>query len=230
MRIRPTWRAMNEAGTEPSTGGEPAAPATPPADTSAAPQDWTQSIDEGLREYVAKKGFKDPAEAVKALQENESRYAVPESVEGYELPVPEGADGEFAKQAAGWMHEAGIPVDAAKVLAQKWNEHYVQAQKDYEQQRQQQDEADLATLKKEWGGQYEANNELGRRAFKAFPRLAGVAEVISQAKGSAETLRIFQEIGKHLGEGSLAPDASANNQSAAPDPLGDMAKRMYPNM
>ena len=46
----------------------------------------------------------------------------PDAPEGYELPVPEGDDGAFAKQASGWMHEAGLSKDQAAKLAVKWNE------------------------------------------------------------------------------------------------------------
>lgn len=233
MRIKHQWPLMQEAGTEGATAGDQgAAPeAQSQEEVQKVTQDWRQSIDQGLHEYIEKKGFQSPDDAIKALQEAEGKHAVPETADEYELPVPEGQDGEFAKAAAGWMHEAGIPVEAAKALAGKWNEYQEAAQKQYEQQRAQQDEADVAALKKEWGKQYDANIELGRRAFRTFAGDQEMVEKISQALGSAETLRLFHRIGKNLGEGSLTPDEpSSEKPSAAPDPLGDMAKRMYPNM
>lgn len=247
MKIKQFWRVMSEelggdppagagggGGEPPTSTGQEGGIAQPPA-TDATP-DWAKSIDQGLQEYAQKKGFKEPGEALKALQEMEGKNAVPDSVDGYELPVPEGDNGEFAKQAAGWMHEAGIPAEAAKALAGKWNQHVADMQKSFDTQRQQQDETDVSTLKKEWGGQYDANTELGRRAVRTFvgqgDEAADVVEKLSQALGSAETLRLFHRIGKHLGEGSLSPDGGSSDKhtGANKDPLGDMAARMYPDM
>src|SRR5690606_13670120 len=112
-------------------------------------------------------GFKDAAEAAKALQDLEGKTAIPESPDAYALPVPDGQGKEFATEAAKWMLEAGIPVAQAQTLATKWNEYAVAQQQAADQARQQQDEADTDALKKEWGGQYDANIELGRRAVRS---------------------------------------------------------------
>lgn len=132
---------------------------------------------------------------------------VPDTAEGYELPLPEGADGEFAKTAAEWFKEEGIPKGQAQKLAEKWNEYaakYQQQQAEAEQaaaaQRAEQDKADQASLKKEWGDKYDANVELGRRAVRQFEVSADVLSAIEEKVGYAGLLKMFSKIGAGLGE------------------------------
>lgn len=223
-------------------GGAPADVATPPAapangaaqpaaPASATPA-WHDSIeDAGLKAFIQGKGFKDAAEAAKALQDMEGKIAVPESADAYALPVPEGQDKAFAGEAAKWMHEAGIPVAQAQALAEKWNAYAAAQQQAADVARQQQSEADLATLRQEWGQQFDANAELGRRAVRTFGVEADAVEKISQALGDAETLRLFARIGKHLGEGTLIPEGGDRGGAATPaDPEAARAARMFPSM
>ena len=51
----------------------------------------------------------------------------PETPEGYELPLPEGDDGAFAKEMAPILHKHGVTAAQAKGLADDWNA-MVQAQ------------------------------------------------------------------------------------------------------
>ena len=207
-------------------GGGGATPVTPPAQTQTTAPAWHESIqDEGLRQFIQGKGFKDAGEAAKALHELEGKTAVPESPDAYKLPVPDGQDAKFAQQVAGWMHKAGIPAAQAQALAEQWNAYQADQQQAAELARQQQGEADVAALKKEWGGQFEANAELGRRAVRTFGIDAGALEKISGALGDAETLRLFQRIGKHLGEGTLTPGAAGGSDQ----PTQSIADRWYPS-
>lgn len=234
-------RLFQEAGDGAAAGGGGAATAANADGTPAAGADgqqtqatapaWHESIqDEGLKAFIAGKGFKDAGEAAKALQEAEGKTVVPESPDAYKLPVPEGQDGAFAQQAAAWMHEAGVPVAQAQALAEKWNAYQADLQQQADVARQQRDEADVATLRKEWGGQYDANVELGRRAVRSFvgqgEDAAAHLEKIETALGAAETFRLFHRIGKHLGEGTLAP-ASAAAPGGGADSLADL---LYPSM
>lgn len=233
----------NEAAADtPPAGGAPAAetPATPPAATPAvspgadsqvtAPA-WHESIqDAGLKAFIEGKGFKDAGEAVKALQDLEDQTAKPESADAYKLPVPEGQDGAFATEAAKWMHEAGIPVAQAQALATKWNEYQAGQAAAADLARQQQGEADVAALRKEWGGQYDANVELGKRAVRTFGADEQTLEKISKALGDGETLRLFHRIGKHLGEGTLIPAGGERGATTPANPETARAARMFPSM
>lgn len=230
------------AADTPPAGGAPAAeaPATPPAATPAvspgadsqvtAPA-WHESIqDAGLKAFIEGKGFKDAGEAVKALQDLEGQTAKPESADAYKLPVPEGQDGAFATEAAKWMHEAGIPVAQAQALATKWNEYQADQAEAADKARQQQGEADVAALRKEWGGQYDANVELGKRAVRTFGADEQTLEKISKALGDGETLRLFHRIGKHLGEGTLIPAGGERGATTPANPETARAARMFPSM
>lgn len=229
------------AGDTPPAGGESAAippasaaaPATPPADSQVTAPAWHESIeDAGLKAFIEGKGFKDAGEAVKALHDLEGLTAKPESVDAYKLPVPEGQDGAFAGEAAKWMHEAGIPVTQAQALATKWNEYQASQAQAADLARQQQGEADVSALRKEWGGQYDANVELGKRAVRAFAGEAGDAEQligkIEGAIGTAETFRLFQRIGKSMGESTLNPgDAGSSNGEPQGNSMTEIARDLY---
>lgn len=204
-----------------------AAPAPTPAQTDNSPTSWLQSLpDAEAKAYAESKGWKDPADAVKAIREMEGKYAVPEKADAYQLPVPQGQDGTFAKQAAGWMHKAGIPVAQAQALAAEWNASMA-AQ---ETARQTQVQQDMSALKQEWGTQYDANLELGRRVMRTFGIAPEKIDQISGQLGDAVTLRVFQQIGKGLGEGTLNPGSSGGSNGAPANPDAARAARMFPSM
>jgi len=230
------------AGETPAAGGgqaaaaaapavAPAVPATPPADSQATAPAWHDSIqDAGLKAFIQGKGFKDAGDAVRALHDLEGLTAKPESADAYKLPVPDGQDAAFATEASKWMHEAGIPVAQAQALAAKWNQYQADVQKDADTERQQQGERDVQALKKEWGGEYDANTELARRAVRTFGADEQMLEKLSKSLGDGETLRLFHRIGKHLGEGTLIP--AGGDRGASPPANSDAARaaRMFPSM
>jgi len=200
-------------------------------DSQKTTQPWTQSIaDEGLRQFVEGKGFKDVAEAAKALQELEGRYAVPKTADEYQLPVPQGDDGAFAKQAAGWMHEAGIPAAAAKQLAEKWNAFAASQVQAQQVAQQQAGEKAINELRAEWGGQYDANVELGRKAMRTFGVPPEVVDKLAGAAGDAQVIKVFKSIGAAMGESTLNPGASgSSNQQGTGNTMSDIASDLYGN-
>lgn len=204
-----------------------AAPAPAPAQTDNSPTSWLQSLpDAEAKAYAESKGWKDPVDAVKAIREMEGKYAVPQSADAYQFPVPEGQDGALAKQAAAWFHEAGVPVEAAQAVVKKWNEMAVAA----ETHRQQQIQQDMSALKTEWGTQYDANLELGRRVMRTFGVAPEAIDKISGQMGDATTLRVFQQIGKGLSEGTLNPGSGGGGNATPADPDAARAARMFPSM
>lgn len=134
----------------------------------------------------------------------------PDTPEAYQLPVPEGQDGEFAKTAATWFKDAGLLPQQAQALASKWNEFtsaQAAAAEAAEQQRIAQldtrNKAEEATLKTEWGQQHDANMELARRAVRQFIPTDKAGDVIAALEdrlGYAETIKLMHAIGKGLGE------------------------------
>lgn len=219
------------------TGGDGAQatpPATPPAATPADSQNstspWTQSVaDEDLRKYAEGKQFKDAGEAVKALRDLESKHVAPATVDEYQLPVPQGQDGTFAKQAATWMHKAGIPVEAGRQLAAQWNDFQTGQMQQAQVARQQKAEQEIGALKTEWGDQYDTNVELGRRAMSTFGIPSEVIDALAGKMGDAKTLKVFQAIGKSMSESTLNPGGASSNTPAANTEAARVA-RMFPSM
>ena len=179
------------ATTDPAAAGDPAAaPADPdaPAALTLPPKDATP---EQWAEFYKQIG-------------------APDTPEAYELPVPEGQDGEFAKTAANWFKEAGLLPQQAQALASKWNEFtsaQAAAAEAAEAQRvaalDQQNKAQEAALKTEWGQAHEANMELARRAVRQFipaDRAGDVISALEDSIGYAETIKLMHSIGRGLGE------------------------------
>jgi hypothetical protein len=138
------------------------------------------------------------------------QIGAPDTPEAYELPVPDGEDGAFAKTAASWFKDAGLLPQQAQALASKWNEFATaqsQAQAEAETQRiaqlDQKNKTEEATLKNEWGQNHEANMELARRAVRQFIPSEKAGDVISALEdrlGYAETIKLMHSIGRGLGE------------------------------
>lgn len=138
------------------------------------------------------------------------QIGAPDKPEAYELPVPEGDSGEFAKTAATWFKEAGLLPQQAQALAAKWNEFsaaQAQAAEAAEQQRiaqmDAQNKQQEAALKAEWGQQHEANMELARRAVRQFipgDKAADVISALEDKLGYAETIKLMHSIGRGLAE------------------------------
>ena len=207
------------------------APADPAATSPAAPTDWTAGFDAATRSYVQAQGFKAPADLMATLQS----YKLPESPDKYESPVPEGADGEFAKQVAPIFHKAGLSPTQAKALAEGWNElqtQQAQAAAQAEEasareasalaQRQQ------SELKREWGATYDAQVEQAKRAIRAGMGAAGLnddataslIDTLEKAHGFAAVHKFFAALGAPMAE------AKAHGMGQAP---AMAAKSFYNN-
>jgi hypothetical protein len=217
----------------PATGA--AALAAPPGNPVGDPNTWFSGIaDESVRGWVEAKGFKDPMAVATsaynleklighdkagrtlvvpkddATPEERSAFlqklGVPSKAEDYKLPIPEGQDGSFAKQAAQWMHEAGIPAKAAETLAAKWNEHVAGLQSASTNQTAVQSAQDLEALTGEWGAAYDKNVEMARRATTNFlpaksqEERAAMMTKIEGAIGTAAMMKLFANVGGGLAE------------------------------
>lgn len=220
-RFRRRWPLMQEAG-EAAAGGAPAAataaPAAPasgeapaPAAAPAAAPSWTDGLDAATKAMIEKDGYKSPADLVAKVR----GFQPPDTPEGYELPVPEGEDAEFAKAVAPLMHKAGLSPTQAKALAEGWNEmqateRAAEAEREAAAEREavalaQRQQADL---KREWGGKFDANTELAKRAIRSGMAAAGLkddgmAELIGtleHAHGFAAVHKFFAALGAPMAE------------------------------
>lgn len=145
----------------------------------------------------------------------------PETVDGYKLGVPEGQNGDFAKTAATWFHEANVTNKQAETLASKWNEFNAQHVASQEQKFQAEANADVEALKREWGPSFEPNVELARRAAREAGLPQDKAQAIERAIGLAQATKLFAHFGEQYrespikgGEGAAAGRFAASPESA----------------
>jgi hypothetical protein len=201
--------AATPAPADPAPPADPAAPATlvmPGKD--ATPEQWS--------EFYAAIGR-------------------PETPEAYELPVPEGDTGEFAKEMAPILHKHGITADQAKGLAADWNammakqsEAMAAADAAHAQAMNTKNTAEAQSLKNEWGPAHTENMELARRAIRQFiptEKAGPTIAAIESALGYKGTIQLLHSIGKGLGEADAA-GLGNNNAGVAVKPL---AERLWPS-
>lgn len=157
------------------------------------------------------------------------KLGAPENADGYELPVPEGDSGEFAKQAAGWFAEIGVPKAMAAGLASKWNEH-VSAMQEAQEQRWEQDfNKQIGALKSEWTGEeYDKNVDLAKRVMRNSGWTQDQLQAIERSLGPKAMLQGFANYGRILGEHRFI-DAGGSQQfgmtiEGARARLGDLKK------
>jgi len=181
-----------------------------PTNSDISPVDWRESIaDAELKQYVEERGFKEPADVLKAMREAEAKSAAPSKPEEYEL-----GDGDFAKTASTWFHKHGIPADKAKGLAAEWNAFVEQQNTAADEARKQAGEAQMTALKTEWGDGYDRNLELGRQAMRKFGLSGEFIDRMAGQAGDAETIKVFSRIGAALSEGTLNPGGGPGSAGA----------------
>lgn len=223
--------------------GAPAiAPAPPPGDGGGA---WYAGIaNPELKTWVEAKGFKDGATAAESAWNLEkligfdkagrtivvpkedatpeevkayhSKLGVPDSPDGYKLPVPEGQDPAFAKTVATWMHKNGIPPKQAEGLATEWNGFMAEQQKAADAKAVTDADTQMAATVAKWGKEADEKIALGKRAAAAYIPAETPAErqdimnKICLAVGTDKFLEMFAAMGANMGEHQMQ-DAGGGN-------------------
>lgn len=228
---------VSEAGT--TNGAATAATSTAAAATvlgnagGGKDFDWKGTLGDefaALEPTITGKGWKSPADAVKAYTEAQKLVGKggqggltvpkddapaedwakfydglgrPKAPADYKLPVPEGQDDGFAKTAATWMHEAGLSPRQATGLATKWNEFVASQQQAEEAAFAQKSASELGTLKKEWGAEYDANIEFSKRAQRAAGLTEEEGAALERSLGLAKAVKLMAQLGRSMREDSL---------------------------
>lgn len=188
--------------------------------------DWkTTGFDDDGLGYVANKGWKGPGDMLASYRNLEKLTGVPadklvrlptdaspeawnevytklgrpESADKYEIPVPEGDTGEFAKTAASWFHEAGLSNNQATKLAERWNKHVGSLTTAQTEAQNQKIQTEVNALKSEWGGSFDANMQLVERAAEAFQVSEQQLIALKSAMGPAAAMKFMHGIGSKLG-------------------------------
>lgn len=200
--------------------------------------EWYSGIqNETTRTWAQAKGWKDPLAAVESAYNLEkligfdkagrtvvipgddatpeqraaynSRIGVPENAEGYKLPVPEGMDDAFSKQAANWFHKHGIPAKAGEGIVSEYNSYVAAQQAQQEQARTVQSEQDLDQMRGEWGQAFNERIEISRRGLTEFlpagtpEERTEMMDKLESAMGTKNFLKFAHSLGAGLGEHKL---------------------------
>ena len=159
--------------------------------------------DKADRTFVLPKDDTD-AEGIKAFR---AKIGVPETPEGYKLPLPEGqTDDAFAKAASKWFHANGVPAKAAEGIVKEWNTFMQGEMQRMDQLEKAQAEAKLNDLKTEWAHNFDERAELGRRGLKAIGEQSGLDDSdlkkLESAIGTDKILKMFWKLGEVGKEGT----------------------------
>lgn len=234
-----------------------AAASAAPAPAPTSDQWWGKIDNQDVRTWAEAKGFKDPLTAVESAYNLEkllgfdkagrtivlpgenatpeeikafnAKLGVPETPDGYKLPVPDGVDDSFAKTAAQWFHENGVPAKAAEQIASKWNETMALQQKAADEAFAVQSENEFKSWQAEQGAAAAQNIELAKRAAAQFIPAADTAErqaimeKMERAMGTGAFMKMMSSIGSGLsehkvhtgGSGGLTPTPAQAQQRIA---------------
>jgi hypothetical protein len=209
---------------------------------SANAGSWYDNIeDTDLRGYVQNKGWQSPKDVAdgyrnlekllggeklpmpKGADDAEGWSRVydalgrPQEASGYKINLMEGADPALAGQVQSKFHELGLSEAQGNALAEWWNQTQQGTLQSFIAQSAQKSEADLNSLKSEWGGAYDENVEFGRRAAREYGLNAEKLGKIEQALGTGEMMKLFAQIGRAQGEGSFEGGGNSNPFGMTPE-------------
>lgn len=233
-------------GQVPESAPEASGQVTPESNANAEPQTqstWYDNAEGELKGYIQNKGWDDPLKAVKSYQELEkyrganedqliklpndpnedgameevwNKLGRPESPEGYEIDVPDGAEIDsdrlnFYKDVA---HKAGVTQEQFKKIAEADTQYWQNYVNQIQEEKAKQQEAEYEALKKEWGSHAEEREELARRGLKSLlPENVNKEELsakIEEAIGTAATLKLFANAGDKLGREDSIHDSGGD--------------------
>ncbi|HGH4619189.1 TPA: hypothetical protein ACJIWO_000232 [Enterobacter cloacae] len=151
----------------------------------------------------------------------------PETAEGYELPVPEGDTGEFAKAASQWLYDAGLSKQQAQALIASYNAHGAAQMEAHQAAIAQQVEKDMTTMKQSWGADFDANSAIVRTAVNTFAPPEFI-EMLDKAGmiNSPVIANMFLKIGTAIS----ADTAAGATKSSAEGGEKTLAQRLWPDM
>ncbi|QIU92145.1 hypothetical protein [Yokenella regensburgei] len=213
------------AGEPVNPGGEPGAPQSEPAQPASLLGGQQQespvaSVAEPFLKELPTADDKDGWSAVYA------KMGRPETAEGYELPVPEGDSGEFAKAASQWLYDAGLSKQQAQALIANYNAHGAAQIEAHQAAIAQQAEKDMTTMRQSWGADFDANSAIVRSAVNTFapPEFIEMLDK-SGMINSPVIANMFLKIGAAIGE-----DKSVAAKSSPQGGEKDLAQRLWPGM
>lgn len=166
-------------------------------------------FDKAGRTLVLPKDDATPEE-VKAFH---AKLGVPDSADGYTLPLPADADPALVKTMQGWMHEAGVPPKSAAKLTEAFVKFSTEQQAKQEQTLFDLSDKAFGETNARWGKDADANMELGKRfTAQLLPaevtmddgskvsREQFLAKIFNATGATGAMLELFAKAGKGMGE------------------------------
>lgn len=193
------------------------------------PNSFLDGLSEDLRGYAELKGFKDsasvlnayknlekfqgvPADKLLKLPDENDKEAVnafleklgrPKTAEEYKIAIPEGQSDKLAKAMAPLFFNAGLSQKQVEQLVAGWNSLQQAEAKAIQQQQAEFIAAQEAELKAEWGGRYNENLELAKRAAISLGITAEQINAIEKSTDFKTTMNLLLNIAGKLSEDSL---------------------------
>ena len=216
-----------------------AAGQTAAASAAAAPPiAWLPQADELTVGYLQNKGWQDdPAKVVNGYRELEKTFGAgkagrtvvlpdenadaaevakfydrlgrPQDPKGYEIKVPEGQAPDFANEAAGWMHEAGLNKKQGQALAEKWNAYEQAVTTKQAEAEAAGRAADVQALKVEWGAAHDQNLKLAQATRAKLGVSDEQVDKMASVLGLKQTIELFHKLGAKTGEAEFVAGSSA---------------------
>lgn len=198
------------------------------------------------REWAANKNYADPDAAIAALRGLEARFLAgdklvvpkegdpkevfdafhkatgrPDDPSGYEVKLPEGADGELDGALVNKLQqvafEAGVPKAAFEAMAAAFNEHAVELVSGQADSKLATKQAETQALRKEWGGEFDANVSHANRAMRALELDMETVSGIEDGIGTAKTMKLLAKLGRGMGEDALLGEGGKTFQMSKVD-------------
>jgi hypothetical protein len=104
----------------------------------------------------------------------------------------------------------------AEGLAAWYNEQGSGRMNEMQQQQAAKAEADMQSLKQEWGAAFDENVEYGRRAAREYGLNAEKLSALENSLGTSEMLKLMATIGRAQGESDFVTSSSGNTFGMTP--------------
>lgn len=128
------------------------------------------------------------------------RLGTPKEAKDYKLEVPPGGDAKVSEHFANVFHEAGVPKAMAEQVVKSFNAFSAQQEAAHKQQLAAKYTQEKAALEQEWGMAFEQNTNIAKSAVGALGISAQQIDAIQSALGLTETMKMFNKLGKSVGE------------------------------
>lgn len=219
---------------DPAPAADPAGTAGTPAAGAEGQVDFLSGFNEELRPWVANKAPKDlnqlammyrnleqlvgdqksliklpPADDEAGWNEVFTKLGRPETPDSYKIEIPaEGGDEKLAGWARGIFHKAGLSQAQVEKIVPEWNkmaaEQMAAVKQAVEDQKIQQFQSEMDTLRQQWGPQYDARFNNAKQAIIALGVTPDELDAMSGTAGFDKIARLMDGIYQQYGVGREA--------------------------